>query len=116
MRSRKRGDDGDELPEFAEGRDEAQKEQQRVDSVQEVSEAPCPERTSCLVPFGIQPDQAWVAALVLENASGTVRRQESQDREDPQAEPIEARVDGKPRLRRLNRVIEIRVERALDGQ
>ena len=87
-----------------------------IDSAEDVAKShPC-ERSRGLVPFGIQSDQAGVAALVLERANRSVGREEPEDGQDTQPKSVESRMQRESRLVRLNAVIEQDVQRSLIGQ
>ena len=74
---------------------QADEKQQVVGPAEDVPEAELNEPQGGLVPARIEAHQAQVPGI-LEGAHGAARRQESQHRHRPQAEPREPRVDRKP--------------------
>ncbi len=112
MRDGERRHDRDERADPSERNDEAEQEQEVVRAVENVRESERDESHGGLVPPRIERNHAGVA-FELERADRAARRQEAENRDRPDAEARKARVDGKSRPIRLNRIFEQNIEQAL---
>src|SRR6478752_3107545 len=105
MSHRERRHDRDQWSEPPKWNDQAEDEQQVVDSVENVVEAERHEAKGRLMPSWIEPHEPRVAHI-LERAFGAVGRQEAQDGRRAYAETRERGVDRETRLWRRNRKLD----------
>src|SRR5574342_568178 len=105
MSDGKGDDDGGESGEASKRHHQAGEKQERVHTVDHVSESEADELLHDLVPAGIEPDDARIA-VQLEGANAAAGRKKPYDGQRSQAEPAQPRLERESRPLRANRIFE----------